>query len=127
MNMNPETVLLRQVHPKFLPEGKLSSQTFFPFPKDDGKLSFYDGDLISAAASFRHYTEHLKLESAGVWGVSCVEVDDVGLKSQPDPLPDSLAHALVDFGKKTDKEYRKLAKLLKQFALERGCLYTAAS
>jgi hypothetical protein len=49
--MKPETVLLRQVHPDFIPDGQLTSQAFMPFPKDDGQLSVYDGDQISAIDS----------------------------------------------------------------------------
>jgi hypothetical protein len=67
--MTPATLLFRQVHPKFFPGGTLSSQAFFPFPKDQGKLSVYDGEHITAAQSFTHYTETLHLESAGVWGI----------------------------------------------------------
>ncbi|MEY2149900.1 hypothetical protein AB7849_03165 [Rhodanobacter sp. 115] len=123
--MNPESVLLRQVHPDFIPDGKLTSQAFYPFPKDDGKLSAYDGDQISAAAAFEHYTTKIGFESRGVWGVDCKEVNEVGLECQPDPLPESPAHALIDFGKSTEKECRKLAKRLKAFALARGCLHAS--
>jgi hypothetical protein len=121
--MNEQTLLLRQVHPNFLPEGELSSQAFYPFPKDDGKLSVYDGDQISAAASHHHYTNDLGNSSAGVWGVDCGEVASTGLTGQPDPIPNSPAHACIDFGRRVDKECRKLAKKLKEFATERGCLH----
>ena len=53
--MTPETLLLRQVHPSFTQDGKLSSQAFFPFPKDEGQLSVYDGDLIEAKPSWDHF------------------------------------------------------------------------
>jgi len=120
--MNAKTILLRQVHPQFLLGGNLSSQAFFPFPKDAGRLSVYDSDLISPAGAFSHYTNELRLQSVGVWGVSGKEVDIIGLASEPDPLPDFPTHAVIDFGK-ADKEYRKLAKRLKAFAQARGCLY----
>jgi len=121
--MNDQTLLLRQVHPHFLPEGELSSQAFYPFPKDHGRLSMYDGDQISAEASYRHYTADLGYSSAGVWGVKCDEVAGVGLASQTDPIPNSPAHALIDFGQCADKACRKLAKKLKEFAIARGCLH----
>lgn len=95
--MSPDTVLLRQVHPNFVPNGLLSSQAFWPFPKDDGKLSVYDGDQISAKDSLRHYTKVLKNESRCVWGVSCAEVVSEGLVAVADPLPDFASHALIDF------------------------------
>ena len=122
--MNEETILLRQVHPQFLTGGKLSSQAFFPFPKDAGRLSVYDSDLISPAWAFSHYINELQLQSVGVWGVSVEEVNIIALTSQPDPLPDFLAHAVIDFGKASINECRKLAKRLRAFAVARGCLYS---
>jgi hypothetical protein len=121
--MNEHTFLLRQVHPNFLPGNELSSQAFFPFPKDNGKLSVYDGDQITPEESFRHYTSEQKLISAGVWSVQGREVTDTGLSYQSDPLPDSPAHAVIDFGVHDGNEYRKLAKKLKAFALARGPLH----
>lgn len=121
--MNDETVLLRQVHPNFFQEGELSSQAFYPFPKDHGKLSVYDGDQISAAASHHHYTTKLGNLSAGVWGVDFGEITSAGLTGEPDPIPNSPAHAYINFGQRVDKECRKLAKKLKEFANERGCMH----
>jgi len=72
--MTPETTLLRQVHPHFIPDGQLTSQAFMPFPKDDGKASVYDGDQISPADSYVHYTRVLGNKSHSVWGVTCAEV-----------------------------------------------------
>ena len=123
--MNDQTLLLRQVHPNFLPEGALSSQAFYPFPKDDGRLSVYDGDQISAEASYHHYTVDLGYSSAGVWGMNCGEVASISLTSQPDPITNSPAHACIDFGRRVDKECRKLAKKLKELAVARGCLHEA--
>jgi hypothetical protein len=56
---------------------------------------------------------------------SCAEVIETGLAGQPDPLPDSPAHALINFGDTSEKDYRKLAKKLKALAVARGCLYSA--
>jgi hypothetical protein len=42
----------------------------------------------------------------GVWGISGTEVAEIGLTGQPDPLPDSPAHALVNFGGTPEKELR---------------------
>jgi hypothetical protein len=122
--MKADFHLLRQVHPRFYSDGQLSSQAFFPFPKDKGKLSVYDKKLISPARSFEHYTQKQGLESVGVWGVSNTEVIETGLTSEPDPLPDSPAHALINFGNVSNKECRKLAKKLKMFAVAHGCLYS---
>lgn len=121
--MTPNTVLLRQIHPNFYPNGELTSQAFLPFPKDQGKPSVYDGDQISAADAFAHYTMVLQNESCCVWGVNCGEVEGVGLSSASDPLVGFPSHALIDFSGRSEKECRKLAKLLKAFALTRGCLH----
>lgn len=123
--MNPDTTLLRQVHPTFAPDGKPTSQAFLPFPKDDARLSAYNGDRISAADSFEHYTGDLQLESVGVWGVTCQEVESVELEGQEDPLPNSPHHAVISFEHHEAASFRKLAKKLKAFALRRGCLFAA--
>lgn len=123
--MNDETLLLRQVHPNFYPDGEVSSQAFIPFPKDDGKLSVYDGDQISAEECHRHYAEQ-GLQSVGVWAVSGGEVVSAALEYHPDPIAGNPAHAVVDFGTRGERECRKLAKRLKKFAVERGNLYRAA-
>lgn len=121
--MTDETILLRQAHPKFVHEGQLTSQAFVPFPKDDGKLSVYDGDQISAVESHHHYTETLKNESDSVWGVTCSEVTEINLPSNLDPLPDFSSHAVIDFSGKSNSVCRKLAKKLKELALNRGRLH----
>lgn len=121
--MKGDTILLRQAHPKFVDEGQLTSQAFVPFPKDDAKLSVYDGEQISAAESHRHYTETLKNEADSVWGVTCAEVIHVDLSYRSDPLPESPAHALIDFSGKSTSACRKLAKRLRDFASIRGRLH----
>jgi hypothetical protein len=123
--MNDQTLLLRQVHPSFFPNGEVSSQAFVPFPKDDGKLSVYDGDQMSAEASYRHYTVALRLESVGVWAVNGAEVVSVGLTHRPDPVDDNSAHAVIDFGTLAEKACRRLAKKLKKLAVDRSSLYRA--
>ena len=128
--MNEHTLLLRQVNPKFIQDGEVTSQAFTPFPKDKGGLSVDDGDQTSPKASFLHFTQTLGFASAGVWAVKGVEVQATGLSYRSDPIPDRAgspgnpAHALIDFGTRSDKECRKLAKLLKRHATLRGCLYT---
>ena len=120
--MTPVTVLLRQVHPNFYPNGELTSQAFMPFPKDNAMLSVYDGDQISPSDAFRHYTTVLNNQSSCVWGANCAEVESAGLTSAASPLPNFPSHASIDFSGRTDKECRKLAKRLKEYALIRGCL-----
>lgn len=123
--MQSESLLFRQIHPNFLLEKNvLSSEAFVPSEKDEGELSTYDGDLISASQSFVHYTQVLGWSSIGVWGISNAEVSKTGLTSRPKPLPESPAHAVVDFGQAPKGKCRRLAKILRDFAEERGCLYS---
>ena len=124
--MKPETILLRQAHPNFVVEGKLTSQAFYPFPKDDKKLSVYDGDQITPADSFQHFTQILGNQSICVWGVTCAEATTQGLASCSNPLAGNPAHALIDFTTHDEKAIRKLSKRLKILAVARGCLHPAA-
>lgn len=121
--MNQTTLLLRQAHPRFMTGLEVTSQAFMPFPKDDGKLSVYDGDQISPEAAHAHYTQVLGNQSHSVWAVSKAEADSEGVPGEPDPLPDFPAHASIDFSSKSAKDCRKIAKILKTKALDRGCLY----
>ena len=68
--MQAETLLLRQVHPSFVQDGRPSSQAFVPTKKDDFKLSVYNGDKTEPERSWKHYTTELKRESAGVIAVT---------------------------------------------------------
>ena len=121
--MTSETLLLRQVHPDFIPDGQLTSQAFMPFQKDNGKPSVYDGDQISPAESYAHYTGVLGNRSESVWAVTCAEVIRAGLSSRPDPQEGFPSHALIDFTSQSEKTFRKLAKKLKAYAHARGCLH----
>lgn len=121
--MKDETILLRQGHPSFVEDGETTSQAFFPFPKDEQKLSVDDGDLTTPEAAFEFYTKVRKLESVGTWGISCTEVASTGLQCGPDALPDNPAHAAIDFANLNEKACRKLARKLKAFANERTRLH----
>lgn len=122
--MNADTLLLRQAHPQFAPGGQLTSQVFYPFPKDEGLLSVDDGDQISPEEAFGHYTTVLRLESSGVWAVAKREADGESVPAVPTPEPDRPSHASLDFRGKSDKECRRIAKRLKALALQRGCLHS---
>lgn len=71
--MKEDTLLLRQVNPAWVQNGRITSQVFRPTPKDAKRLSMYDGDLISSENAWQHFTEILKLSSVGVTAVSVVE------------------------------------------------------
>lgn len=121
--MNDKTLLLRQAHPQFIIEGHMTSQAFTPFPKDEGLLSVYDGDLIGSSAAYHHYTEILQFQSAGVWGMKRAEAESTNLICRPDPLENFAEHTVIDFSSHSPKAIRKLAKRLRDLAVARGCLY----
>jgi hypothetical protein len=122
--MNDITLLLRQIHPEFVQDKRPSSQAFRPTPKDEKKLSVYDGDQISPEAAWRHYTEELGLASCGALAVCVAECSALDLPVVPDPesFPE---HCLVDFSEFSKSATEKKAKLLKAKAIARGWQYVA--
>ena len=94
--MTESTELLRQVNPKFLHQGRPSSQVFKPTAKDDKKLSVYDGDLIAAEAAWQHFTNELGHSSVGVLAVTVGECHSQELDVRPDPTPFP-EHAIISF------------------------------
>lgn len=121
--MNEDTFLYRQAHPNFTRGEDITSQVFFPFPKDDGQLSVDDGDQTTPGESFDHFNVVEGCESEGVWAVKVRETEESELTATPDPKEDWPPHALIDFRGHDLKKHRKLAKKLKAFAMEHGCLY----
>jgi hypothetical protein len=125
--MQNHTLLHRQVHPSFLQAGQVSalafsvsSQAFKPFPKDDHKLSVYNGELFSPQASYEHYSPNYP--SAGVLSVTPDECASIGLAAMADNTPFE-GHAHIDFGQRHPNACNKLAKLLREKAVQRGWTY----
>ena len=120
--MNDQTLLLRQIHPSFIQAGRITSQAFRPTPKDENKLSVYDGDQITAEAAWRHFTGAPDCRSTGVMAVTkgqCVELQ-LGVIANGVPFPE---HASIDYSAFAKSEIEKKAKVLKGYAQERGWLY----
>lgn len=124
--MNESSLLLRQIHPSFVQDGRPSSQAFRPTPKDEQKLSVYDGDLIEPANAWEHYNNVLGFNSCGVMAVNVAECLGLGLSVQPDPIPFP-EHAFIDFSAYSKKETEKKAKQLRVKADARGWLYQEAA
>jgi hypothetical protein len=120
--MNANTLLYRQIHPNFIQQDRVSSQAFRPTPKDEQKLSVYDGDQIEPAPAYQHYTGKLNLPSVGVMAVTVLECQESDLLTRPDPAPFP-EHALIDFSAYSKNETEKKAKLLKAKAEARNWLY----
>ncbi len=124
--MNSGTLLLRQINPYWLQNGRVTSQAFRPTPKDEKLLSVYDGDLISPQNAWQHFTTLLGYASIGVMGVTVGECGGLNLpaRSEPQPFPE---HAVVDFSALGASVIEKTAKLLKARAEQRDWLYKATA
>ena len=122
--MNDATLLYRQIHPDFVQRHpqtgaeRATSLAFLPTP--DRKISVYNGDQISAANSWTHYTETLRLESDGVTAVTPAECQRLNLPVLPDgvPFPE---HVSIDCrGVASRRQIRSNAKRLSAAANARG-------
>jgi hypothetical protein len=120
--MQDETKLLRQVHPSWIDRGRMTSQVFRPTPKDQRRLSVYDGDQIGPAQAWRHYTQSLQCRSAGVVAVTVAECRLQKLQVTPDPVPFP-EHVAIDFASLSNSEVEKKSKALRSLAETRGWLH----
>jgi hypothetical protein len=120
--VNDDTLLLRQVHPTWIQSGRVTSQVFKPTPKDQQCLSVYNGDQITPADSWRHFTENLGCQSVGVLSVSVAECRQLNLNARPDPGPFP-EHAVIDFGQHRGAQLEAKAKQLRALAVQRGWQY----
>lgn len=121
--MTSSTVLLRQIHPSFVQNGRPTSQAFRPTPKDEDKLSVYDGDMIEPESAWEHYTGTLGLQSAGVMGIAVEECSSVNLPAVPDPAP-FREHCVIDFSGLARNEVKRRAEVLARLAMQRDWLFT---
>ncbi len=122
ITMNSETNLLRQIHPSFVQNGKVTSQAFHPTPKDENKLSVYDGGQISCEGSWKHYTNDLGLQSDGTQIIMYKECTEKGLAVIPDPEAFK-EHVLIDFSGLSNGQKKSKAKFLRNAAEKRGWCY----
>lgn len=122
--MTPETLLLRQVNPNWIRDGRITSQVFRPTPKDKKQLSVYDGGQMTAREAYAHYTQQLQLSSVGVMAVTVGECQQQDLPVVPDPVPFP-AHVVIDFHLFSNSESKTKAKHLTRAATLRGWQYQA--
>lgn len=120
--MTPATLILRQVHPSFVQEGRVTSQAFRPTPKDDKKLSAYHGDKVTPAQSWEHFTQQPDCKSAGVMAASHAECIAKELTVEADGIPFP-EHVSIDFSQYEENDIKKKAKLLARDADARGWLH----
>lgn len=120
--MNRDSLLLRQIHPTHIQEGRVTSLAFKPSAKDEGRLSTYNGDMITPKKAFIHYTESLLLQSIGIMALATFECRNLDLNVDPDQIgfPE---HVSIDFSGKSGNQIEKIAKLLRSYAIERDWVY----
>ena len=124
--MNSDTLLYRMVSPSWMRRGRPTSQTFNPTPKDNGRLSVYDGDQISPQEAYNHFSNPppgLSQTAVGVLAVAVSECESLNLAVNPDPLPNFLQHATIDFTALSGNAIRRVARQLNKFATARGWQY----
>lgn len=130
MPVSPQTRLIttaeflhRQVHPSFVRDGRPSSQAFRPNSKDNGQMSVSRGSIVTAESAYRLYVSQGRA-SYGVWSVTVLECNEVGLDAYEDCLENDDAHAIVDFGPISSKgQIERLADKLAVAARQRGCQF----
>lgn len=123
--MTPDTLLLRQIHPSFVQDGRVTSQAFRPTPKDEFLLSVDDGDRVSAEASWQRFIVNPACQSVGVQAVSQAEcaAQELTVIEDGEPHPE---HCSVDFTAFDKKAIEKKSKLLRAQAEKRGWLFREA-
>lgn len=122
--MDKNTSLYRQVHPKFIRNGKITSSVFKPTKKDNNLLSVYDGDKITPKKSWQHYTVSMEFKSSGVMAVTVAECNALTLPTSSDPTPFP-EHAIIDFTKLNNSTIERKARQLKNAAIARDWLFQA--
>jgi len=122
--MTPDTLLLRQIHPNFVQEGRVTSQAFRPTPKDEHRLSVDNGDRMQAKAAWARFTSDPACSSVGVMAVSQAECAAQNLPVIEDGSPYQ-EHCSIDFSTFEKKEVERKAKVLSRQAQGRGWLFVA--
>lgn len=123
--MTPDTLLLRQIHPSFIQNGRVTSQAFRPTPKDEFLLSVDDGDRVSAEAAWQRFIANPACKSIGVQAISQAECAAQELPVIEDGQPNP-EHCSVDFTAFEKKAIEKKSKLLRAQAETRGWLFREA-
>ena len=122
--MNDDTLLHRQINPSWVQSGRVTRQAFKPSAKDNGRLSVYDGDMMTAEGAWAHYNEELGFTSIGVLAVTRCECADLELTVESDPKPFP-ADVLIDFTGCSNSQVEKKSKRLTAAATGRGWQYQA--
>lgn len=117
----PNQGLYRQIHPRWITDGQITSQAFKPTSKDNGKLSVRLASHMSAQEAYARHTA-MGLRSSGTYKVTVGEVNESGLRSidDSDVNNNPFGHAYIDTRGKSRALIAKAAKDLKERAMIRG-------
>lgn len=120
--MTPDTLLLRQIHPSFVQDGRVTSQAFRPTPKDELLLSVDDADRVTAEASWQRFIANPACKSTGVQAVSLAEctAQELPVIEDGEPHPE---HCSIDYTAFDKKAIEKKSKLLRAQAETRDWLF----
>lgn len=123
--MTPDALLLRQIHPNFIQDGRVTSQAFRPTPKDEFLLSVDDGDRITAESSWQRFITNPACKSIGVQALAQAECNaqDLPVIEDGEPHPE---HCAIDFTAFDKKVIEKKAKVLRAQAEKRGWVFRGA-
>ncbi len=120
--MNGNTYLWRQIRPAWVSDDRVTAEAFIPLPKDEGFLSFCDGDQISAEQAWVRHTK--RYASKGVVAVTVNECSQLAVLPAPDPVDGMPDHVSVDFnGLTSDACIEFVAAKLARIANARGWQY----
>jgi hypothetical protein len=119
--MTHATLLLRQIHPDWIVDGRVTSQAFKPTKKDEGRVSTEDGDRTTAEDSYNRYIQNY--DSDGVMAVTVQECTDLQLPILSEPNKHSEYHTVIDYGRSTRRQIKDNAGILTAHARRRGWLY----
>jgi len=117
-------LLLRQIHPNFVQNGRVLSPAFRPTPKDGKRLSVSDGRKISPEDAWKRFTETFGFHSCGVLGVTPLECENAHLSVHEAPEDNQPDHMVIDFSHlESEGAIRSAAKELCHAATNRGWQY----
>ncbi|MGL4942168.1 MAG: hypothetical protein ACRC46_03135 [Thermoguttaceae bacterium] len=122
--MNDTTLLLRQIHPNFVQDGRVTSQAFRPTPKDQHCLSVDNGDRVDAESAWRRFTSNPNCTSVGVLAVTRAdcETQKLNVIEDGEPYPE---HCSIDFStcSNNNTTIKRISKYLCEQATMRGWLW----
>lgn len=124
-----DELLLRQVNPAFVRDGRPSSQVFRPTPKDEGMVSVNRGSRCAPEAAYQQFITRPGCRSCGVLAVSIAECAVEQLTALDAPLAadddgcDDPSHAIIDFRGVSKNAAEKKAGRLGRIAEARGFLF----